>query len=473
MRLISYLTFLVSCLVLIFSCAGDFEPVEKTSTIMSSSSLGENNQGSNTPANLCEEKTLTVAQFCGSDGKVYNKCNDKEYNVIEQFCDESVEYPVARSIMLACSDVLALGIVGDAITTPALACNNKKTANILSWENAPDWGNPSRGAYSGIKVTATCGTTHELTASCLGTLTVRELTCSNLSGKTVLVGEAMDAPVVKCNGAEISEIDFNGHPAWSEPERGIYEIAASAKSGLCEDMTTSCGTLKVSYCAGFDPDIDTTHYGKPKKKFCDERDGKKYTYVKIGNQTWMAENLSYETEGSRCYSEGMGMCDHTGKCTKDFEISCPIYGRLYNWATAMKACPDGWHLPSMEEWNALSESVDPGTDFWAKVTGTKLKTTSVWNQGAGYIAGIDEFGFSALPGGRCVYSNFGDWDGDCFDLTSAGSWWNSNEGERLHYENESVFAFHGYMFYNEKGLYAEQKNKIDFHSVRCIKDTSL
>jgi len=143
-----------------------------------------------------------------------------------------------------------------------------------------------------------------------------------------------------------------------------------------------------------------------KDKFTDPRDGKTYSYVKIGNQTWMAQNLDYHGEDGY-----LGLCygDNPKEKIKKPE-NCKKYGRLYDLEEAMKACPKGWHVPSQEEWNTLFEFAgDRG------VAGKKLKAKNGWDKyeckytktdNRGRVTeyddcATDEYGFSALPGGSC------------------------------------------------------------------------
>ena len=193
----------------------------------------------------------------------------------------------------------------------------------------------------------------------------------------------------------------------------------------------------------------------------DTRDGQTYKTVTIGTQTWMAQNLNYETADSYCYN------DTPSNCTK--------YGRLYTWAAAMDSvgtwsangkdcgykktctptypvrgvCPTGWHLPTKAEFETLFTVVGgPST------AGTKLKSTTGWNSGGN---GTDAYSFSALPaGGRDYNVNYND------EGYSAGFWCSTESG--------SYYAYYVLLRYSidDAGLY--YNFKYYGFSVRCVKD---
>ncbi|MCL2184158.1 MAG: fibrobacter succinogenes major paralogous domain-containing protein [Chitinispirillia bacterium] len=169
--------------------------------------------------------------------------------------------------------------------------------------------------------------------------------------------------------------------------------------------------------------------------FTDPRDGKKYRTVRIGKLTWMAQNLNFKTGNSWCY--------------EDNESNCRKYGRLYDWNTAMSACPAGWRLPGNAEWNDLTKSaggqwiyVGNAIAYWGGV-GKKLKSKTGWSDflcdkelkmelnrelGEDCVLGkmnsgngTDNFGFSALPGG------WRSTDGSFLYAGSSGRWWSAAE----------------------------------------------
>ena len=170
--------------------------------------------------------------------------------------------------------------------------------------------------------------------------------------------------------------------------------------------------------------------------FIDRRDGKKYNTVKIGKQTWMAQNLNYETAGAYCYEEEKSNC---GK-----------YGKLYTWNDAKKACPLGWHLPNRTEWESLFKVV-AGV---SKTAGRPLKSKSGWNKGGN---GTDAFTFTALPAG---YRN----DDGAYDLEGwVANYWTSTESDA----RKAIFV---YVYYGSDKAYVKDNNKEFGLSVRCIKD---
>lgn len=175
----------------------------------------------------------------------------------------------------------------------------------------------------------------------------------------------------------------------------------------------------------------------------DLRDGHVYKTVKIGNQWWMAENLAYDV-GEECWHKGRKM---------DIEL----YGRYYYMKIALHSCPQGWHLPSVEEWSVLIENLGG-----EKIAGAKLKETgnSHWNNTN--INVTNESGFSALPAGFCIE------DFTRLNTRNVGYnayWWTSTIAEDY---IDNAYNFQISDKYN--GIYKGKHHNEWGFSVRCVKD---
>jgi len=183
---------------------------------------------------------------------------------------------------------------------------------------------------------------------------------------------------------------------------------------------------------------------KDKEIFADERDGKTYKYVIIGEQTWMAENLNYDAPNSRCYD--------------DNPDNCEIFGKLYDWETAKTVCPSGWHLPDDYDFTYLKNFVE-ATSRCSDCAGIVLKANS-----ALWVAnkGTDEFGFTALPGGY-----YREYTGGFNENKIVAGFWSATEGIEFGSVHFRYFKSINNSL-NLAGFYIDRYRC--FANVRCIKD---
>jgi uncharacterized protein (TIGR02145 family) len=180
--------------------------------------------------------------------------------------------------------------------------------------------------------------------------------------------------------------------------------------------------------------------------FTDKRDRQTYKSVKIGKQTWMAENLNYSTTGSWRYDSK--------------KINYAKYGRLYNWKAAKTACPKGWHLPSDKEWKKLemqlgmsqSEADDTGYRGTGEVK--NIKSNSSWK---GNSNDTNSSRFNALPGGY-RYSG-----GRFYTLRVTGFWWSATE-------HSSASSWSRRLNYDANDIGRNYYDKESGYSIRCLKD---
>ena len=175
-----------------------------------------------------------------------------------------------------------------------------------------------------------------------------------------------------------------------------------------------------------------------KGTFTDARDGRVYAWVKIGSQTWMAENLKFNAKtGSWAYNNDTA--------------NLAVYGRLYNWKTAQTSCPKGWHVPSDKEWGALIKTLGGNDEAGLKMV---EMDTIARVKGQAAVAGKSPL-TSLLSGVRHP-------DGSCIGINFWGGLWSSSKTNDS-VSNNVLFA-HG-----RKDLGISTNDKNAGFSVRCVK----
>src|SRR4030065_429501 len=171
-------------------------------------------------------------------------------------------------------------------------------------------------------------------------------------------------------------------------------------------------------------------------KFTDLRDSNSYRTLAVDGSIWMAENLKYIVPGNDAYY-----------FDNDLD-NVPSYGVLYDWKTAVKACPNGWHLPSGAEFQALVNHFDVN-ETWEKT-------------GSGPVS------FDIKLGGMQ------DYEGTFSEMDESAYFWTSTE----YSENEAEY-FSYLVLNNHPVVDISRKSdmpdihgseKINKYSVRCVKN---
>lgn len=187
-------------------------------------------------------------------------------------------------------------------------------------------------------------------------------------------------------------------------------------------------------------------------------EGNEYLTVRIGTQVWMAENLktSKYADGTaipevKPNTEWRNLTTGAFSWYNNDPAFDEVYGKLYNWyaLNCCQICPQGWHVPNIEEWEKLRLFLLPDS-------GGKMKTVDGWrgpNTGA-----TNSSGFSGLPGGVRGFN------GNFFSVTEYGHWWVSGETNAT----SARYMFLG--FENAGAQYATFNPKWNGASIRCVKD---
>jgi uncharacterized protein (TIGR02145 family) len=165
--------------------------------------------------------------------------------------------------------------------------------------------------------------------------------------------------------------------------------------------------------------------------FTDDRDAHVYRTIEIGNLTWLRENLNYEVDDSWWY-------DNKPAHARPF-------GRLYTWKAALAACPPGWHIPDVGEWEQLAANVGGTWDFVKSADAYQALTE-------------ESGGFQAVLGGLHERTPF-----DAFyEKGQNGHYWGGNDQSGVY-----TFSFGGKV----GRLLSSKADRLDNgYSCRCVRD---
>jgi len=232
-------------------------------------------------------------------------------------------------------------------------------------------------------------------------------------------------------------------------------------------------------------------------EFVVDEDDNEYSVVLIGDQCWFSENLRTTTfangedvpytpdasdwnESWSTQAPAFSVFYYNGHNTDgidSYDDMVEAYGKIYNWYAVDDArglCPEGWHVPSLSDWNQLeSYIIDNYAQFDEDNVGDALKSCRQENSPLGddcltdehprfdeysaAVYGIDYFGFNAIPGGQRLHG------GAYNNIGRDSSYWTSTymSHDQSHYISFS---------YHNGSMSKSYKNCVHGYTVRCVRD---
>jgi len=316
---------------------------------------------------------------------------------------------------------------------------------VAIFENSLDAGNYSFVFYPGED------RSYILTATVNGlTKTIKMVSINNHSAKQLSLNYK---GAVETHARNKSSLDINDfvytlgdHLRFIGFAKNISDIVGS---DVIEDAPTSNEFYEFTIIEGIPcPDIPLIYY-----------EDEIYPTVQIGNQCWMKKNLN---NGYFITGPGSNNGQLEKMCYFNQEYNCQVYGGLYEWGEIMEyninpgiqgVCPEGWHIPTVDEWGILNDYL--GDD---SIAGGKLKETGFQHWMEPNTGATNESGFMARGSGTCI-----DYIYD--DLEIATYFWSSSIYEtngawiRKLYRDDTYFLQTPYPYTSNI-------------SVRCLKDVT-
>ena len=261
---------------------------------------------------------------------------------------------------------------------------------------------------------------------------------------SVFMGTAAEDCSGECNGTAVE--DCSGECNGTAVEDCNNDCNGSAFANSCE------------YCIGGNTGLDESYCG-----IVTDIDGNEYGTVLIGNQVWMSENLKVTK-----YKDGTAI--PTGHSNSDWsnlssgayavydddDVNTDTYGFLYNWYAVDDSriiAPDGWHVPTDDEWTTLTDYLG-GTS----VSGGKMKETGTEHWSSPNTDATNESGFTALPGGYRYFN------GNYIHQGYSGYFWSSTE------YNGRGSAWYRLLYYDGSDVSRSNYYKLCGFSLRCVRD---
>lgn len=398
--------------------------------------------------------------FCHNE-TIYSLCNGSSFDPATQKCESDTlktkcgENYYTASKLKKCEDGVAYGLC-------SYMRNHKRATNpyILDQQrcNSGIFDDCNGQSYNIENYTCEDG---ELIAICGGEkYDAAKQFCVSDKLRDLCGGEEYELSSQFCNEGTI--LDKCGNSRYDPSTQFCHSGTLYTKCSGDEynPATQSCVQDTIHATCG------TTDYNT-KKQMCDSRDNRLYKITTIGSQTWMAENLNTTEITYSQYSY----------CYDDKEENCDKYGRLYYWSTAVDKeihqcgyekdcnlpdgniqgiCPEGWHLPSRDEWETLLDVVqcsDWETDQYnnKSCVGSSVLKSEEWDNSS------DNYDFSVIAAGLRDNS----WTFRYKDEKAhfwASTEYNENWGVAISITN----------FNNKVGI--DHMVKDEALSIRCIKD---
>ena len=166
--------------------------------------------------------------------------------------------------------------------------------------------------------------------------------------------------------------------------------------------------------------------------------------ITVGGKTWATRNASHAT---------------LGLSYRNSPILDQVVGRLFTWEEARKVCPDGWHLPTVAEFEnsfAGEDGTIPAGDLMVNASFAGKEMWTYWPE----VSITNKFGFNAIPIG---YIDTQDYFSTYDKYGEYAMWWTADE------DGDTGIYFYIYERYPDVRKGQGDKNSLAM-SVRCVKD---